>query len=150
MMTIIDETILNHFGDHYEGFPLKIKALGEQQWLIVLQAPPICRLRLSAESDLTKKLDQMGLSNEHKVGQADLDEQYVIRAESQEAKDLLQDAPFREALQALEPFLELELTHKEYRLIKDGVSPTPQAIQTVLTALSELVKASLRSEGSME
>ena len=150
MMTTMDESILNHFGDEYQGFPLKLKALSDQQWLIVLQAAPACRLRLSAESDLTKQLDSMGLSDETKIGDPILDEAYLIRADSAEARELLRQPEVLEALHQLTPFLELELTHKEYRLIRDGVSPTPASIESVLGPLCQLVKATLKPEGSQE
>lgn len=150
MMTTMDQSILNHFGDEYQGFPLMLQALSDTQWLIVLQARPACRLRLSAESELTKKLDSLGISDECKIGDAQLDDNYVIRADSQEARELLQQSEVRQALHQLTPFLELELTHKEYRLIKDGVAPTPQSIESVLEPLSVLVKATLGPEGSTE
>lgn len=150
MMTTMDQSILNHFGDEYQGFPLTLQALSEQQWLIVLQARPACRLRLSAESEYTKKLDSMGISDECKIGDPQLDDNYVIRADSEEARQLLQQSDVLSALHQLTPFLELEFTHKEYRLIKDGVSPTPSAIEAVLGPLSLLVKATLAPEGSTE
>lgn len=148
MMTTIDPTILEYFGDEYQGYPLSLQSLGEKQWLIVLQAAPVCRLRLSAESDLTKKLDQMGFADESKIGDAKLDEHYVIRAESAEAQSLLANPTVSQAIHALTPFLELELTHKEYRLIKDDVSPTPQAIEALLAPLVQLVALTLAPEGS--
>jgi len=150
MMTTIDESILNHFGNEYQGIPLTLAALGEKQWLIVLQARPAARLRLSAESDYTKQLDKMGFSDETKVGDPHLDDHYVIRAESAEAKELLANPEVRKALSALDPFLELELTHKEYRLIKDGLQPTPQAIERLLSPLHDLIKATQAPEGSSE
>lgn len=142
--------ILEHFGDHYQGFPLTLKALGDHQWLVVLRATPACRMRLSAESDLTKKLDSMGLSNEIKIGDHQLDEAYLIRAESAEARALLEQPEVRQALHQLSPFLELELTSNEYRLIREEPSPTLQAFESMLTALAELVRTSLRPEGSSE
>lgn len=148
MMTTIDPTILEYFGDEYQGYPLSLQSLGEKQWLIVLQAAPLCRLRLSAESDLTKKLDQMGFADENKIGDAKLDNHYVIRAESAEAQALLAEAKVNQAIHALTPFLELELTHKEYRLIKDDVAPTPQAIEALLAPLVQLVALTLAPEGS--
>jgi len=126
MMTTIDESILNHFGGEFRGIPLTLQALGDTQWLVVLQARPAARLRLSAESDFTKQLDKMGFSDETKLGDPQLDDHYVIRAESQEAKDLLSNPTVRQALSSLNPFLELELTYKEYRLIKDGLEPPPR------------------------
>ncbi|MBS2035210.1 hypothetical protein JST97_09485 [bacterium] len=150
MMTTIDESILNHFGNEYHGIPLALKALGEQQWLVVLHARPAARLRLSAESDYTKQLDKMGISDETKVGDPHLDDNYVIRAETPEAKEMLANPDVRKALASLDPFLELELTHKEYRLIKDGLQPTPQALETLLEELHNLIKATQAPEGSFE
>lgn len=150
MMTTIDESILNHFGNEYQGIPLTLQALGDKQWLVVLQARPAARLRLSAESDFTKQLDKMGISDETKIGDPQLDDHYVIRAETQEAKEMLANPTVRQALTALAPFVELELTHKEYRLIKDGIQPTPQAIESLLTPLHQLVEATKGPEGSFE
>ena len=150
MMTTIDESILNHFGDEYQGIPLTLQALGEQQWLVVLQATPAARLRLSAESDFTKQLDKMGISDETKLGDPLLDDHYVIRAETSEAREILANPTVRQALTALAPFVELELTHKEYRLIKDGVQPTPQALEKLLTPFHQLVEATKGPEGSFE
>ena len=150
MMTTIDESILNHFGGEYRGIPLTLQALGEKQWLVVLQARPSARLRLSAESDLTKQLDKLGFSDETKLGDPQLDDHYVIRAESQEAKDLLANTAVRQALSALDPFLELELTYNEYRLIKDGLEPTPKAIESLLAPLHDLIQATQAPEGSFE
>jgi len=150
MMTTIDDSILNHFGGEYRGLPLTLQALGEKQWLVVLQVRPAARLRLSAESDFTKQLDKMGISDETKVGDPQLDDHYVIRAESAEARELLGKAEVRKALTSLAPFLELELTHKEYRLIKDGIDPTPQSIESLLAPLHDLVEASKGPEGSFE
>lgn len=150
MMTTVDPMILDHFGDHFQGFPLTLKALGDQQWLVVLRATPACRLRLSAESDLTKKLDSMGLSNEIKIGDNQLDDAYVIKAESAEARALLQQADVRQALHQLSPFLELELTSNEYRLIREEQNPTRESFESTLNALAELVRTSLRPEGSSE
>lgn len=150
MMTTIEESILNHFGNEYQGIPLTLQALGERQWLVVLQARPAARLRLSAESDFTKQLDKMGISDETKLGDPQLDDNYVIRAETPEAKELLARTEVRTALTALAPFLELELTHKEYRLIKDDIEPTPQAIESFLAPLHQLVEATRAPEGSFE
>ncbi|MBN9417044.1 MAG: hypothetical protein J0I12_16485 [Candidatus Eremiobacteraeota bacterium] len=150
MMTTIDESILNHFGNEYQGIPLTLQALGERQWLVVLQARPAARLRLSAESDFSKQLDKMGISDETKIGDPQLDDNYVIRAESQEARELLARQEVLSALTALAPFLELELTHKEYRLIKDDMEPTPQAIESFLAPLAQLVEATKAPEGSFE
>jgi len=142
--------ILQHFGDHYQGFPLTLKALGDHQWLVVLRATPACRLRLSAESDLTKKLDSMGLSNEIKIGDTQLDDAYVIKADSMEARSLLEQSEVLQCLHKLSPFLELELTTNEYRLIREEPSPSLEAFESMLTALAELVRTSLRPEGSSE
>ncbi len=150
MMTTIDESILNHFGDEYQGIPLTLQALGDQQWLVVLHATPAARLRLSAESDFTKQLDQMGISDETKLGDPLLDDHYVIRAETSQAREILASPTVRQALAALAPFVELEFTHKEYRLIKDGVQPTPQALEGLLEHLHQLVEATKGPEGSSD
>ncbi len=148
MMTMTDQLLVDHFGDEYGGYPLLINRLGDKQWLIVLQATPACRLCLSAESEFTKKLDSLGLSNETKIGDQVLDETYVIRAENEAAQTLLKHPKVQEALRQMSPFVELELTHKEYRLILDGLAPTPEAMERTLNTLLGLVQLSQQAEGS--
>jgi hypothetical protein len=142
MTSSTDHQLSNHFGDNYQGLPLTLQSLGAQQWLVVLAVAPPCRLRLSAESDLTKQVDSMGFSDENKVGEPSLDDAFVIRAETSEAQALLQDANVVQLLQKLAPFVELELTHKEYRLIKDGLDGSVASLEPVLQTLAELVRAS--------
>ena len=148
MMTMIDPSIIEQIGPEYAGFPLSLQALGENQWLIVLKATPPCRLRLSQESEFTKQLDQLGFSDETKLGDPSLDDSYVIRAETPQAQELLRRPEIRQLVEQLTPFLELELTQREYRLIKDGMAPSAQAVEAVLKPLSQLAQATCLSEGS--
>lgn len=143
MPTISDQAIVDAFGDNFHGYPLLLQPLGENQWLMVLSAEPSCRLRLSAESELTKQLDQMGLSDENKLGDPLMDDQYVIRAEEPDAQSLLRHPAVVEAVNKLSPFVELELTGREYRLIKEGLADRSQ-IEQALQSLVELVEASGR------
>jgi hypothetical protein len=149
-MTTIDPSVIDQFGREYEGFPIHLQALSSNQWLIVLQARPCCRLRLSQESELTKQLDRLGFSDEDKVGNPSVDEAYVIRAESAQAQELLRQPEIHELIQQLTPFLELEFTQKEYRLIKDGIAPSAQAVEAVLKPLSQLARATHEAEVSEE
>jgi hypothetical protein len=145
-MTSTNQTLQDHFGDHYGGLPLTLHMLADGQWLIVLTAKPQCALRLSPESDLTKQLDSMGISDEHKTGLPHLDDQFVIRADSDAARQLLQQPEVLNHVRELAPFVELELTAREYRLIKDGLNATPEALEAVLRPFSELVRTT-QSQG---
>lgn len=150
MMTTIHPSVLEHFGPEYRGYPLSLSVLSDSQWLIVLQAHPSCRLRLSAESDLTKELDRLGLSDEVKLGDPVLDEAYLVRAESSEARELLTHPELRGLILKLHPFVELELTYKEYRLIKDVPGANPASIEAIVEPLAQLVDASSRPPASFE
>lgn len=149
MMTTFDSQLSQHFGNLYAGHPLTLQAISEGQWLFVLQAPPQCRLRLSAESDLTRKLDQMGFADEVKVGHTQLDDLYVIRAESPESQALIARPEIQALVHELSPFVELELTHKEYRLIQEVARPEVERFEKTLETLRRLVQASL-AEGSAD
>ena len=150
MMTTIHPSVLEHFGPEFRGYPLSLSVLSDRQWLIVLQAHPSCRLRLSAESDLTKELDRLGLSDEVKLGDSVLDEAYLVRAETPEARDLLTRSELRGLILQLHPFVEMELTYKEYRLIKDIPDASPESIEAILGPLSQLVDATSRPPASSE
>ena len=80
---------------------------------------PKAPLLLAPESDYTNKADQIGVSEESKIGESDFDKRYVIRDPDGKAGTVL-TSDVISAVEALEPFVELELTRKHYRLLKEG------------------------------
>lgn len=84
--------------------------------LVVAPQRPGARILLSPESDYTRSADQIGVSAEAKVGQAEFDARYVVRDEDGKASALLNDE-VRQIVTSLEPFTELELGAREYRLL---------------------------------
>lgn len=105
------------FGPEFQGFPILIQPLTDQQVLLVLNAVPAFRLRLSAESELSRKIDQLGISDEIKLGDQVLDHKYVVRSATPEQLTLGLTDQVKQAIASLDPLVELELTAKEYRLI---------------------------------
>jgi hypothetical protein len=123
----------------YQGYPVVASKNG-QLLLLVVERPPRYRMLIAEESGMTRVLDGMGIHDEAKVGDAELDARYVIRnVGSAEARELL-TADFAERLKALAPFLELELTDRHYRLLK----PFDRGMDVpgTLNALIELVEMS--------
>ena len=150
MMTTIHPSVLEHFGPEYRGYPLSLNTLSDSQWLIILQATPACRLRLSMESDLTKELDRLGLSDEVKLGDQVVDEAYLVRADSEEARALLTQPDLRGHILQMHPFVELELTYNEYRLIKEMPGADARSLEAVLASLAQLVSATCKPPESAE
>jgi hypothetical protein len=132
--------IADQYGSEYQGYPLLLKALDDHQLFIVVSVVPDFRVRLSAESDYSKKVDQMGISDEAKVGDSELDDNYVIR--SSEADQLPQKltSAIRNLLKQLSPFVEYEQTAREYRLLKDIPDNAEATFQKTLETLVALVR----------
>ena len=111
------QEIQEKLGDEYRSYPLFLQSLDADQALIVLRATPRLKVLVAGESDFTRKLDKMGLSDEVKTGDQHFDDRYVIKCEQ---PGLLQDVftpEVREKLHQLEPFTEFEMTGREYRLL---------------------------------
>lgn len=91
--------------------------IGEPNSLFVAHLPAKANLLLAPESAYTQTADKIGVSGESKIGQDDFDARYVIRDPQGLASSVL-TTEVVSAVQALEPFIELELTGKQYRLLK--------------------------------
>ncbi|MFA5504188.1 MAG: hypothetical protein WC423_02105 [Vulcanimicrobiota bacterium] len=105
--------------------------------LFVVNHPASAVLLIAPESDYTQSADQLGVSEESKIGHSDFDDRYVIRDPEGRAGSVLKPEVIS-AVQALEPFVELELNSKQYRLLKEGLDEK-QALETI-RALQQLVK----------
>ena len=97
--------------------------------LFVVSKPAKASLLLAPESDYTHSADELGVSQESKIGQSDFDQRYVIRDPDGQAGDVLNDEVIS-AVEALEPFVELEMSKKQYRLLKEGLDEQ-QASDTI-------------------
>ena len=84
MTTTKLEHIASQYGKEYQGYPLLLRALDDHQLLIVMSVAPKLKVLFCPESDHSKKLDQLGISDEVKVNQPDIDDHYVIRTDKPE------------------------------------------------------------------
>lgn len=122
----------------FEG--LKISLRGDaQEILLVVGQGARASLLLAPESNYTRQADKLGVSGESKIGRSDFDDRYVIRDPDHQAGQILSD-PFIAAVVALEPFTELELSKKQYRLLKTYSSA--ESVERDLQALAEVVRLS--------
>ena len=71
--------------------------------LLVAHKGSAVPLLLAPESDYTRQADELGVSEESKIGTADFDEKYVIRDTTGKAKEFL-TAETRTLIEALAPF----------------------------------------------
>ena len=85
--------------------------------LLVAHKGSAVPLLLAPESDYTRQADELGVSEESKIGTADFDEKYVIRDTTGKAKEFL-TAETRTLIEALAPFVELEFCDDIVRLLK--------------------------------
>lgn len=129
------DQIAQQFGADFNGLPIMLKALDDRQLFIVVSVQPDFKLRLSAESPLSKKIDQLGISNETRLGDNELDENFVVRTEN--ATRVAPDVCH--LLKQLAPFVEYEQTGREYRLLKEGIEDST-GLQKTLETLSALVE----------
>jgi hypothetical protein len=126
------------FGPEFQGFPILIQALTDEQVLIVINAVPSFRLRLSAESDLSRRVEQLGFSDEIKLQDATLDNKYVVRSATPELLAEGLTVEVKGAIAALDPLIELDLTAKEYRLIYELDHEPKASVQQSLERLVQL------------
>lgn len=92
--------------------------VAEGKLLIVARAMPSHQMLICAESNLTQEMDRHGVSDEIKVGRPEFDGRYVVKNVTvDEAKVTLTDE-FIDTLRGLEPWIEFEMTGREYRLLK--------------------------------
>ena len=76
---------------------------------------------LAPESDYTRHADELGVSEESKIGAAAFDQKYVIRDTTGGAKELL-TADIQKQVEQLAPFVELEFCDDMVRLLKKADS----------------------------
>lgn len=84
--------------------------------LVAHQGAP-AHILLAPESDYTRSAESLGVSDEAKIGSSEFDQKYVIRDVAGQAKQMLTPAVIR-LVEALEPFIELELCDDMVRLLK--------------------------------
>lgn len=104
--------------------------------LFVANKSARANLLLAPESDYTQQADQIGVSEESKIGCSDFDQRFVIRDPEGQAESVLTDEVVSKVLE-MEPFVELEMNRKQYRLLKEGLNEE-QALEAV-KGLKELV-----------
>lgn len=104
--------------------------------LAVAASRPKVRLMISPESDYTRSADQIGVSEEAKLGQEEFDARYVVRDPEGRASEVLNDE-LRQLVTSLDPFTELELGSRGYRLL---TSPeNAQSLAANLKAFAKIV-----------
>ena len=89
--------------------------------LLVADHPAKASLLLAPESDYTQQADKIGVSEESKIGQGDFDERYVIRDPDDKAATVL-TSDVVATITALEPFVELEMSSKQFRLLLEDIN----------------------------
>ncbi len=109
----------------YRGAQIWLDVPQLSHLLVVVPSAPRQRLLISPVSAVTKEFDALGLSGRFSTGLKEFDDKFVVRSQSceEEARALVADVV--EPLKRLEPLIELELTSREYRLLKP---PTESAI----------------------
>lgn len=117
----------------YQDLKLTYEVSASSLLLVLHQGAP-AQLLLAPESDYTRKADSLGVSEESKIGSSDFDQKYVIRDTRGKAKDVL-TAEVLSLVEALEPFVELELCDDMIRLLKK-----PEDEKVALDALETLAK----------
>jgi len=127
------EDLTARLGSERGGYPLLAEHSGSHL-LLVVSTPPRATLRLCEESALSQDLEKLGLADEEKCGDPLLDERYVVRGNSE-----LLTAEVKEAIRGLEPFVELELTAREYRLLKEFPAEDLAAAEQAADGLVRLV-----------
>lgn len=123
---------------NYSGTPALVDVKGNHL-LIVFKTGSRHRVLLAPETDYTRQADLIGVHVEGKSGRATFDERYVIRADDATASALF-DEELIAKVEALEPFLELEMSPREYRLLKERPED-PGLVRKDLAALAVVVEA---------
>jgi len=99
-------------------------------------------LLIRPENMVSKLLDKINLSPEVKIGDDAFDSRYIIQNVSEENAKKTISEKFRAVIKDLEPFVEFEMTGKEYRLLKPvniASDYTTEKAVSDLDALIELV-----------
>lgn len=104
--------------------------------LIVGHEGARANLLLAPESDYTREADEIGVSDESKVGESNFDDHFVIRDPDSEAEEFLTEE-VRSAVEKLLPFVELEFNRRHYRLLIPA--SRQNEVKDVLQNLAELI-----------
>lgn len=103
------------------GFSGSVEFVSEDRLLMVVDALPCHRLLLTPETDVTQELHRLGIPHEIEIGVPEVDARYVIKNAPQEKARTILGPEFLQALRELEPFDELEMGNRNYRLLKARV-----------------------------
>jgi uncharacterized lipoprotein YajG len=103
--------------------------------LLSIASKPEHRLLVSPTSALTKELDVLGIGKRVSSGDKGFDQKYVVRADVEESMATATVKKIKQAIELLEPFVELEMTSRDYRLLK----APPQNIDDVVSDLEAFV-----------
>lgn len=96
-------------------------------------------LLLRPENVVSKLLDSMHLSPEVKIGDPAFDARYIIQNLTEEqAKKTINEA-FRDQIKKLEPFMEFEMTGREYKLSKVVDIEGPYTVDSAVADLDALI-----------
>ncbi|MEW6280196.1 MAG: hypothetical protein AB1758_16330 [Candidatus Eremiobacterota bacterium] len=129
------------------GLDFHLAFVPEGKLLIVARHRPAHCLLLCAESSLTQDLDRLGILGEVKIGDPDFDARYVVKNCGQAEARATMSAGFLATLRDLEPFLEFEMTLREYRLLKPvDASYGADRLARDLDSLAQLVTRSRAPE----
>lgn len=133
------------------GVNFHLTFVPEGKLLIVARAQPSHKLLICAESNLTQEMDKLGVSGELKVGRPEFDGRYVVKnATLEEARATLTDE-FIDTLRGLEPWVEFEMTGREYRLLKAvDANYSAERLGSDLKRYSKLVTATVTPSEEVE
>ena len=102
----------------YRGYGVKVDILIEGELLFVVCTPPPHQLRVRHEGTVSRALHHIGLTGHRTTGDSAFDDRYVLDFVSQEEVASLLSYEVRSLIVRLEPFVQIEFTHKEYRCLK--------------------------------
>ncbi len=119
----------------YRDYDVWLDLPQERHLLIVIAAIPRQRLLVSPKSAVTRELDALGLAGRIQTELPDFDDRYVVRTDGDAAEAALIVRGIVEPVEKLEPLVELEMTAREYRLLKRP----PESLETVMSDLDALI-----------
>lgn len=125
------------------GVGILLAAITDDLWMTAIEAAPVQRLLLTLETGVTQALERLEIPHELTLGIPALDARYVIKgADPDASRALLQDPETLRRIHALEPFTELELGYRSYRLVRALPTSgwTPEQLLASLDPLLDLVE----------
>jgi hypothetical protein len=118
------------------GKPGRVEAGDNVEYLRVrVGVPTSCDLRVSHEGLLDKVHKLLGLTDDHRTGDARFDRRYLLRVSSPEDEGLLADERFRATVETLEPFALLSVTPEGVltsRLITAAATLAPEPVREMV------------------